>query len=133
VDSRMKVSWNWPSPRRLLYGAVALLIAALAINGIFGPHGWVATYHLKLQVRQEQRAIQQLKQENEQLSNEVRQLKSDPSAIERIARERMGLVKPGELVFKAPGKPASSASVPNSSAAQTGAAPPAPSSAATHR
>jgi cell division protein FtsB len=128
----MKLSWNWPSPRRLLYGAVVLLFAALAVNGIFGPHGWVATYHLRLQVHRQQQAIQKLKQENEQLSNEVRQLKSDPSAIERIARERMGLVKPGELVFKAPGKPASSAS-PAPRHAAAAPATPANSAVPAHR
>jgi cell division protein FtsB len=127
------VSWDW---QRLLYGAIAVVIAALALNGVFGAHGWVATYRLKLQVRQERQAIERLKQENELLSNQIRELKSDPAAIERIARERMGLVKPGELVFKTPGKPAATASGNGEKGAGTAApagATPANRSTATHR
>lgn len=114
--------------RRFLVIVVALFIAALAVDSIFGPNGWIATYRLKLQVRQEQQAIEQLKQQNDQLSNEVRSLKTDPSAIERIARERMGLVKPGELVFKLPAKTPSASNgstQPAPSSSPASAAPPA--------
>ena len=34
----------------------------------------------------------------------MKALKSDPAAIERIAREEMGLARPGEYIFKTPAK-----------------------------
>lgn len=114
------VSFQRVRSRRFLVTVVALFIAVLGVDSVFGPHGWIATYRQKLQVRQEQQSIQKLQQENDQLSNQVRSLKTDPTAIERIARERMGLVKPGELVFKLP--PSGTATSGASSHAASGAA-----------
>ena len=34
-----------------------------------------------------------------QLAEEISALRSDPQAIERLAREELGLVRPGETVF----------------------------------
>jgi cell division protein FtsB len=38
------------------------------------------------------------------LDKENQALKSDPAAIESRAREQMGLVKPGEKIYKFPNK-----------------------------
>jgi len=43
------------------------------------------------------RKIEQLKKENGHAVEEIRLLKSDPAAIEKIAREELGLIKPGEI------------------------------------
>ncbi len=40
--------------------------------------------------------------ENKSLSSQVNSLKTDPKAIERIAREGMGLARPGEIIYKLP-------------------------------
>ncbi len=111
------VQLNAPAKRprleRFVYAAVAVLFVALAIDGVFGPHGMIATYRLKLQVQKTQQQVRSLQQENKVFADQVRKLKTQPSAIEHIAHERMGLVKPGELVFKLP--PKSSAAAPQSS------------------
>ena len=39
------------------------------------------------------------------MDKENQALKSDPAAIERQAREQMGLSKPGEKIYKLPDKP----------------------------
>jgi cell division protein FtsB len=44
--------------------------------------------------------VADLKRENEKLEREVEQLKSDPAMIEAVAREKLGLVRPGEIVIK---------------------------------
>jgi cell division protein FtsB len=49
--------------------------------------------------------IEQTEKENHELEQNVKALKSDPSAIERIARDEMGLAKPGEYIFKVPARP----------------------------
>lgn len=43
-----------------------------------------------------------LRRELRDLSREVRSLKSDPDALEHIARDELGMVRPGELVFQFP-------------------------------
>ena len=40
-----------------------------------------------------------LSRDIERLNREVEALRTDPSAIERIARDELGLVQPGEIVF----------------------------------
>lgn len=45
---------------------------------------------------------ERLEREVQRLEREVRDLRDDPGTIERIARDELGLVKPGELVFQFP-------------------------------
>jgi cell division protein FtsB len=45
------------------------------------------------------REIEEIRAENLRLAAEIRALRSDPRAIERIAREQLGLARPGETVF----------------------------------
>jgi cell division protein FtsB len=44
-----------------------------------------------------------LAQESARLSREVKALRSDPAAMERAAREDLGLVRPGERVYRVEG------------------------------
>jgi cell division protein FtsL len=45
-----------------------------------------------------QAQIEEIKKENEKLKDEIERMQSD-EYIERIARERLGLIKPGEYMF----------------------------------
>ena len=49
-------------------------------------------------------AVERLRQEQQQLEEEIHDLKSRPLVIERLARE-MGYIRPGETVYKFPPKP----------------------------
>jgi cell division protein FtsL len=53
-----------------------------------------------------QQEIERIATENRRLEENITSLKSDPQAIERIAREEMGLARPGEYIFKIPSKSA---------------------------
>jgi len=44
--------------------------------------------------------IQALKNKNIELTEEKRLLEQDPIYLERVAREKMGLVREGEVVYK---------------------------------
>jgi cell division protein FtsB len=44
--------------------------------------------------------IEALVNENRKLRDDISALRSDPTAIEKIAREELGLVKDGELVYR---------------------------------
>ena len=46
--------------------------------------------------------IKRLNKDNVQLQEEVKELKSDPRKIEKIARDELGLAKPGEVIIKIP-------------------------------
>jgi cell division protein FtsB len=47
-----------------------------------------------------EREIDQLTAANAAVAEEVRILRTDPARVEAIAREELGLVKPGELVYE---------------------------------
>ena len=47
-----------------------------------------------------QRQIDSLTAKNVELTEELRKLKEDPVYLEKVAREKMGLVKEGEMIYK---------------------------------
>jgi cell division protein FtsB len=84
--------------RHLLGFALLLLL----VHDIFGPHGFVAMRRTQKEIEQIRTEIGKLNEENKSLAGQVTSLKSDPRAIEHIAREDMGLARPGEMIFKLP-------------------------------
>jgi cell division protein FtsB len=92
--------------RRNLSWFLAFALALLLLQDIFGTHGLIAMRRSQQEAAQVQREIDQINDENRQLQGRVKALKSDPATIERIAREEMGLARPGEYIFKIPSKPA---------------------------
>lgn len=85
--------------RNAIWFLVAGLIL-LVLQDILGTHGVLAMRHSMKQSAEIQKEIQHLNQQNQELQKHVQSLKTDPSAIERIAREDMGLARPGEYIFK---------------------------------
>jgi cell division protein FtsB len=89
-------------------GVLALLLVSIAliVHEIFGQNGYLALRRQQKELQTLQQQIQQLKQENEQLDKQIKALKSDPAAVERLAREQMHLAKPGEIIYTLPEKDA---------------------------
>jgi len=56
----------------------------------------------QLEIKKVTTDLEQLNKENLQLEQEVRELKTDPRKIEKIARDELGLAKPGEVIIKIP-------------------------------
>lgn len=84
--------------RQILGGALFVLL----LHDIFGPHGFIAMRRTQKEIDQIREEIGKVNAENKSLAEEVNALKTDPKAIERIAREEMGLAKPGEIIIKLP-------------------------------
>jgi cell division protein FtsB len=101
--------------RRNLSWFIAAGLALLLLQDIFGNHGVLAMRRSQQEAREVQRQINQMNEENRQLEERVKALKTDPQAIERIAREEMGLARPGEYIFKIPPKPADGPTAASSS------------------
>ncbi len=83
----------------------ALVFCLLVLQDVFGAHGLMAMHRSKAQLQAIQAQIEKLDQQNRDLQQRIQNLKTDPSAIEKIARDRMGLARPGELIFSLPPKP----------------------------
>ena len=86
--------------RRNMNWFLVVGFALLLLQDIFGTHGVLAMRRSQQQAEEIQKQINQLNQQNEQLAKRVKELKTDPSAIEHIAREEMGLARKGEIIFK---------------------------------
>lgn len=91
--------------RQNLNWFLALGLALLLVQDVFGTHGLLAMRRAQKEAVRVQLEIDQINQENRRLQENVKALKTDPAAIERIAREEMGLARPGEYIFKLPAKP----------------------------
>ena len=59
----------------------------------------VALKRIKENLSVERQNLNQLKEENEKLQAEVESAQSDHEYIEKLARERLGLIKDGEQVI----------------------------------
>jgi len=83
---------------------MALAVAALGVL-VFGGQSLGRAWRTMRDVESFERDIAVLRAETAALSAAIARLRSDPESIEREARERLGLVKPGERVLKLPPSP----------------------------
>ncbi len=85
-------------PAWVVAGVLALLLGA----AVFGDNGVLRLWRLRTEVETLHRDVQTLEAENERLSRAIADLRNDPAVVERIAREELGLVRPGERVLRFP-------------------------------
>jgi cell division protein FtsL len=81
---------------------LGLLLVLLFVHDIFGTHGFLAMRRTQQEIKKVNAELEQLNKENLQLEQEVKELKTDPHKIESIARDELGLAKPGEVIIKIP-------------------------------
>ena len=79
--------------------ATAIALIALAVGSVFGDRGILNLLQKRREVDTLRAELEELRQENARLSAEVVALQTDPRAIERLAREELGLARPDETVF----------------------------------
>ena len=86
--------------RKFLQGLVFLICFSLFIIFIFGDHGLLKLYKIKQKRKKIQANITQLRNEKEKATLEKNKIENDLNYIEKIAREKYKMVKPGEKIFK---------------------------------
>jgi cell division protein FtsB len=78
----------------LMVGVVSVLVLAYAI---IGNNGYLELRRREAKNRELRAKAEELRRQNKEILSEIRALKSDPKMIEKIAREELGMVKPGEV------------------------------------
>ncbi|MBM3804476.1 MAG: septum formation initiator family protein [Acidimicrobiia bacterium] len=78
----------------LMVGAVSSLAL---IYAIIGNNGYLELRRRETVNRELRAKADRLRRENSHLLHEIKALKSDPKTIEKIAREELGMVKPGDV------------------------------------
>ena len=86
--------------KQFIRGIILLFCITLLILFIFGDHGLLQLYKLKRDRAKVQAQIAQLRKERERVMVEKNQLENDIQYLEKLARERYRMVKPGEKVYK---------------------------------
>jgi len=91
---------DWLTPERA-FPAVLLILSAVSVPIlVFSPTGLSRLHHLEAERDRVDREVAQITRQIEQLRAEVSQAKSDPAAVERLARDELGLVRQTEIVFQ---------------------------------
>ena len=72
----------------------------LVLDGLFGDRGLAETMRAKREFADAAAGLNRLKQENAALLERARLLTNDPRVLESVAREELGLVRPGEILVK---------------------------------
>ena len=71
----------------------------LLLMAVFHENGILNAYQLGQEQHKIKTENENLRTKNEKLRMEIKGLKSDPYEIEKIAREKLYLVKPGDQVY----------------------------------
>lgn len=86
-----------PNLRYVFWALVALIfIWILILSG----NSFLNTWKLQRKVQLLEKETSFLKAQNDSLAQENERLKTDPEAAEKAAREKFGLTKPDETVFR---------------------------------
>ena len=85
---------------------IAIMLALLMTwHVVYGKDGLSFWQKKRTQDRELRQEIKDLQQENAQMQQQIEQLKTDPNAIEREAREKLHYARPGEVIYMLPAQP----------------------------
>jgi cell division protein FtsB len=99
MDYNEQFSKLW---RRYGRGVLGVLIAVLVVHDVLGTHGFLAMRRTQNEIDTVKANLARLNEENQRLAERVHDLRTDPHAIEKLARESSLLAKPGEVIIKIP-------------------------------
>ena len=87
---------------RIALGVFGLLTVAMLLLAVFNDKGALKVHARADNLTAIESEIVTLDSENKQLSTDIHALQTDPTTIEKFAREELKLVKPGEIVLVTP-------------------------------
>jgi len=105
---RTRPGWSWLAREWRVLGTVAsgLVIVVVLLHAIFGANGILMYRQKRAEMRALRTEVDRLQKENETNAERIEQLKSNPAAIEKEAREHLHYSRQGEIIFVAPEAPA---------------------------
>ena len=101
-NSKKKVSrgfWGDVCDRLPLVGAF-IIMSLLAGTMFFSKDGLPRYFEMRENRQQVMDQIQQLKYINLAMEKDITRIQSDPQRLEELARNRLGMVRPGEVVYQ---------------------------------
>jgi cell division protein FtsB len=101
--ARPALAWFYAVRRKSATVAVMVITAWLFVHIMFGANGMVVFRQKRAEYKSLQTEIDSLQKENDRFNRQIGSLSSDPKAIEKEAREKLRYMRPGEVVYVAPG------------------------------
>lgn len=90
---------KWTKAQKTL--ALGLVfIAVMGMAAVFSNKGFMNVYDFTEELDYLKKRNTALVEENAHIQKEIGALKSDPYAVEMLARDKLNLVKPGEIVYQ---------------------------------
>jgi cell division protein FtsB len=88
--------------KKILLIGFACLLLIMIVTALFGKKGVMDLRRARRVLAKQAETIRTLEEEKTRLEAEVLRLERDPRAIEKQAREKLGLIEPGEKVVVVP-------------------------------
>lgn len=85
----------------ILIGLVLIIFFTLLYYSPYGYHNYLV---IREDLNQLNTELTELKAKNQELEEEISLLKNDSNYVEKIARQKLGMLKKNELVFEVPEK-----------------------------
>jgi len=88
-----------PRRRRILHYALVFVTLVLVVDALVGDGGLLDRLRARREYLELSVSVEALRAENARLLQDMKRYRDDPAAIESLAREELGLLKPGEVLF----------------------------------
>jgi cell division protein FtsB len=85
--------------RRVIEGIVIVIGCVLLLDALVGERGLIVMMRAEQANRSLDQELERLRSQNEALKVQIELLKHDRETIEDMARQKLGLIKPGEKLF----------------------------------
>ena len=95
-DQRVTLSLKY---KAVVIAGIALL-ALCAVSAVFGSGGVVQLRRLYAEQAQAEAQAYELAQRNQEMRDHLVRLDGDDGYLEKVVRERLGWIKPGERVYR---------------------------------
>jgi cell division protein FtsB len=85
--------------RKYLNLLLGFVTVVLLVDALVGEEGLMDRLRAREEYEKASAELAALRRENARMREEKQRLQNDPAMIEGIAREELGLIRPGELLF----------------------------------
>ncbi len=85
--------------RRAIHLLLVFVTLVLVVDALVGEKGLMESLRARRQYRELSASLDTLRRDNERMGEKARRLREDPATIESVAREELGLMREGEVLF----------------------------------
>ena len=85
--------------KKVIIGGIVFLLFVLTLTSFFGKRGLIEIYRTRRKQEALLQKIEKLEERKVKLERDIEELQNNPKAIEKKAREKLGLVKEDEIVI----------------------------------